>query len=50
MVEDYSNMKTVCAYSLKIKNKIKVTKIAEKRGKNKQSEVVNDMVEVYDGK
>jgi len=50
MVEDYPNMKTICAYSLKIKNKMKINKIAETRGKNKQSEVVNDMVEDYDGK
>jgi hypothetical protein len=54
-MEDVDNaeileMKTVCAYSMKIKNKQKITKIAEERGKNKQSEVVNDMVEDYNGK
>lgn len=49
MKESIENMKTVCAYSLKIKSKQKISRIADKRGRNKQSEVVDDMVGAYNG-
>jgi len=46
---DYGEMKSVCTYSIKIKNKQKIKDVAGKRGKNNQSQVVDDMVEAYDG-
>jgi hypothetical protein len=46
---DYGEMKTVCTYSIKLKNKQKIKEVAEKRGKNNQSTVVDNMVEDYDG-
>jgi len=47
----YENSKSNSTFSIKNKSKDKIDRIANKRhGRKNQSKVVDDMVEVYDGK